>query len=78
MALGTKSNSCHRGFGGRVGMERPNGDVDEKHLGIRRFTERINLGLASLVGCAFNEAHGVTRDDENNNFGDYLWDPGSI
>ena len=31
----------------------------------------------SLVGCAFNEVHGVTRDDSNHNFGDYLWYPGS-
>ena len=31
-------------------MERLNGDVDEKHIGIVRFTDRINLGFVSLVG----------------------------
>ena len=48
-----------------------------KNLGIWRFSERINLGLVSLVGCYLNELHGVTRDGENNNFGDNCWDPGS-
>ena len=32
----------------------------------------------TLVGCAFNEVHGVTRYGENHNFGDNLWDPGYI
>ena len=26
---------------------------------IGSFIERINIGLVSLVGCAFNEVHGV-------------------
>ena len=46
-------------LGGRVGMERPNGAVDEKHLGIRRFMERINLGLVSLDCCDFNGLYGL-------------------
>ena len=71
MAVGTEANSCCRGFGGRVVMERPNGAVDEKHLGIVGFTERINLGLVSLVGFSFNGVHGVARDIENHNFGNY-------
>ena len=52
-------------------MEMLNGAVDEKYLRIRRFMERINIGLVSLVGCAFNEVHGVTRHGENHNLGDY-------
>ena len=52
-------------------MESLNGAVDEKYLRIRRFMERINIGLVSLVGCAFNEVHGVTRYGENHNLGDY-------
>ena len=59
-------------------METPNGAVDEKHISIRRFTDRINIGLLSLVGCAFNEVHGVTRDSAKHNFGDYFWYTGSI
>ena len=49
-------------------MESLNGAVDEKYLRIRRFMERINIGLVSLVGCALNEVHGVTRDTANHNF----------
>ena len=52
-------------------MESLNGAVDEKYLRIRRFMEIINIGLVSLVGCAFNEVHGVTRYGENHNLGDY-------
>ena len=52
-------------------MERPNGAVDEKYLRIRRFMERINIGLVSLIGCDFNEVHGVTRYGEHHNLGDY-------
>ena len=59
-------------------MERPNGAVDEKNLGIWRFTERINIGMVSLVGCDFNEVHGVTSYGANHNFGDNLWDLGSV
>ena len=59
-------------------MEGPNSALDEKHLEIRRFTERTNLGLVSLSGCSLNEVHGVTRDGENHKFGDHCWDPGSI
>ena len=76
--MGTKANIFRRGFGGRVGMERPNGTVDEKHLSIGSFTNIINIGLVILFGCAFNEVHGVTRDGANYDFGDYFWDPGSI
>ena len=65
--VGTKSNINHRFFGGCVGMERRNGAVDEKKLGIRGFMERINFGLVSLVGCNFNEIHGVTRDGAKQN-----------
>ena len=28
MKFGTEANSCYTDFWGRVGMERPNGDVD--------------------------------------------------
>ena len=31
--MGTKANIFHRIFWGRVGMERPNGDVDKNILG---------------------------------------------
>ena len=37
-AVGTGANIFSRGLGGCVGMERPNGDVDENNIGIRRFT----------------------------------------
>ena len=67
------------GFGGgHVCMERLNAAVGLKYLRIRRFMERINIGLVSLVGCTFNEVHGVTRDGANHNFGDNCWDLGSI
>ena len=52
-------------------MEMLNGAVDERHIGVGSFMERINIGLVSLVGCAFNEVHGVTRYGENHNLGDY-------
>ena len=65
-------------FGGYVGLEKLNGAVDEKHLRIRRFVDRINLGLVILVGCALYEVNGVTKDVADHNFGYYLWDPGSI
>ena len=78
MSLGTKANSCCRGFWGRVDMERPNGPGDEKYIGIGRFTERINLGLVGLVEYTLNEVHGITTDGANNKFGDYCWDPGFI
>ena len=63
---------------GRVGMKRTNGAVDEKYLGIRRFKDRINIGLVSLIGCYFNKVHGVTRDGANHNFSYYLWEPCSF
>ena len=69
--MGTEANSFHRFFGGHVGMERPNVAFDEKYLRIRRLMDRINIGLASFVGCVFNEVHGVTRYGENHNLGDY-------
>ena len=59
-------------------MEGPDGAVDERHLGIISFTERINLGLVIFVGCAINEVHSFTRNVANHNFGDYCWDLGSI
>ena len=74
----TKANSCHRGYGGCVGEERMNGAVDEKLFGIGRSTERIILGLVSLVGCTFNELHGINRYGTKHNFGDYCWYRGSI
>ena len=76
MEVGTKTNSSCKSFWGRVGMERPSGAVDEKHLGIGRFTEIINPVLVVLVGCDFNEVHGVTRDYVNHIFGGYCWDLG--
>ena len=78
MELVAEANICCRDFGVCVGMERPNDAVNEKHLGIERFLERINIGLVSLVGCAFNEVHGVSRNVSNHHFGDDLWDPGYI
>ena len=56
-------------------MERLNISADEKISGSKSFTERIHLVLVSLVGCAFNEVHGLTIDVSNNNFGDNLWYP---
>ena len=32
-------------------MEMLNGAVDERHIGVGSFMERINLGFVSLVGC---------------------------
>ena len=52
MSVATKANSCRSVFWGRVGMERPNDAVDERHIRIGRFTERINIGLVNLVACA--------------------------
>ena len=34
MAEGDEDKSCRRVFGGGVGMERPDGDVDDKHIWI--------------------------------------------
>ena len=65
-------------FGGHFGMERLNGAVDEKQIVIISFTERINIGLMSLVRCDFNEVHVVTRDGKNNKLGDNCWETGSI
>ena len=78
IAVGAKSNSFRRGFGGCVVKERRNVDVDEKNLRIGRFAESINIGLVSLVGCAFHEVHGVTRYGANHDFGGYCWYPGTI
>ena len=52
--MGTDANICQRGFGERVGMDIPNGAVDEKNCSMVRFTWRINLGLVSMVGYLFN------------------------
>ena len=46
----TKTNSRRRVFRGRVGMERLNGAVDKKQLGIGRFTDRINFEFVSFLG----------------------------
>ena len=54
VAVGIKTNSLRKVLGGCVGMEWLNGAVDGKYLVIRRFSDRINIGLVSLVGCAFN------------------------
>ena len=35
MEVGTKANSCSKGFGGSVGMERPDGAVDEKNWDLK-------------------------------------------
>ena len=78
MSLGTKSNSCRKGFEYHVGMEMPNGSVDGKHIRVRIFTEIINIVLVSLVRCSYNELYGVTRDGANHNFVDYFWEPSSI
>ena len=43
-------------FLGHVGMERLNGDVDEKNLGVRRFMDKTNLVFVSLFGISFHEA----------------------
>ena len=43
-----------------------------------RFAEIINLRLVRLIGCDFSEVHGVTRDGENQNFGDNFRDTGSV
>ena len=64
MAVGAKVNSCHRYFGVCVGMERPNGDVDERYFRIWGLTEKINHGLVSLAGCTFNGVYWVTRYGE--------------
>ena len=70
MSVDTKANSCRRFFWGCVGTERLNGAVYEKHLGIRRLLEIINIGFVSLVGWAFNEVHGFTSNGAKHNFGD--------
>ena len=49
-------------------MERPNGAVDDKHIGIGGFIEGTNFGHMVLVWCASNEVHwfisyGVNRGD---------------
>ena len=59
-------------------MERPDVGVDEKQFRIGGCTDIMNIGLVSLVGCIFNEVYGVTVDGKKHNFGDYLWDLGSI
>ena len=46
--------------------------------GLEGSLEKINIGLVSLVGCAFNEVHGITRDGENHNLVYYFWKPFSI
>ena len=78
MEVGTEANCCCRYFWVHVSMERRNGAVYEKYLRIVSFTEIINLGFVSLVGCGFNEVHGVATDGENHNIGYYCWYPGSI
>ena len=78
ITLGTEVNNCRRSLGGCVGMDGSNGAVDEKNLGILNFSDRINCVLVILVGCAFDEVHGVTRYGENHKFGDNFWYPGSV
>ena len=76
-AVVTKTNSCRSVFGcvlvwgGQIVLLM-------KKLRIRRFTERINFYLMTLVGCACIEVHGVTRNGENHNFGGNFWDTGSV
>ena len=76
--VGAEANIYCRFFWGCVGMDRPNGAFGEKHIRIRRFLDRINIGLVILFGCDFNEVNGVARYDANYDFGDYCRDPGSI
>ena len=40
--------------------------------------ERINIPPVRLVGCDFNEVHGVTRDEATHDFGENLWERGTI
>ena len=75
--MGTKSNSCRRGFVGCVVMERSNGAVDEKKFGFRGFTERINIFLVSLMGVTSMSYTG-SPEIVQNTFFYYLWGPGSI
>ena len=49
-----------------------------KNIMVWGFAEIINLRLVRLIGCAFSEVHGVTRDVENQNFGDNCRDTGPI
>ena len=54
MAVGTKVNSCCRVLGGRVIMERPNGAIDEKILGLEGSRKEwilswwVRLGVPSM------------------------------
>ena len=66
--------ACVFEFAGCVGTERPNGAVDEKHLRILRFAERVNILLVTLDEWVFNEIHVVTRGGEKHSFGDKFWD----
>ena len=69
--MGTEANSCQICLCERVGMEKLNGVVDGKQLGIGFLADIINLVLVSLVGCNFDEVHRVTRNGANHNFGYY-------
>ena len=53
----TNINSCCRCFWCSVGVESPDGDFDDKHLGIGGLTEGTNIGHMGLSWFEFNEVH---------------------